>query len=220
MSIERDQNPARLFPVFLKLKGRVCLVVGAGKVGEPKIQGLLETGAQVRVIAPSATEQVSRWATEGRIEWLAREFIKTDLDGVFLAVVATANRGLNAEIFRLANERGVLCNVVDDPPQCDFYYGAIVRRGDLQIAVSSNGHSPSLAQRIRVELEQRYGPLYEPWIEHLGRVRRRLFARQMDPGKRRLLLHRIAAQDRFETFASRFPAARAGGPVDLEASSR
>jgi precorrin-2 dehydrogenase/sirohydrochlorin ferrochelatase len=192
-----------LFPIFLKLAGRSCLVVGAGTVGESKIKGLIEVGAAVRVVAPRATPAVERWAMAEEISWLRRTFEPADLNGVFLVVVATSSRELNDHIFREAEQRGILCNAVDDPPHCDFYYPSIVRRGDLQLAISTAGHSPALAQRLRRELEQQFAPEYADWVLRLGRVRRGLIRRDMDPERRRRLLHRLASRERFEIFLQR-----------------
>ena len=189
-----------LFPVFLKLMHRPCLVVGAGRVGEPKIASLLAAEAAVRVVAPEATEAVRQWARTGRLDWQPRCFEPADLDGNFLVVVATPWRELNDSIYREAQQRGVLCNVVDDPPRCDFYYPAVVNRGELQIAISTNGRSPALAQRLRRELEQQFGPEYEAWLEALGRKRQRLFALAIDSEERRRLLHNLVTHERFEEF--------------------
>ncbi len=163
-----------LFPMFVKLAGRPCLVVGAGSVGTSKIEGLLAAGATVRVVAPEATPEVGEWSRAGRLSWEARGFESPDLDATFLTVVATPSRELNARVFQEASRRGVLCNVVDDPPYCDFYYGAVVRRGDLQIAISTSGRSPALAARLRRDLEQQFGPVYEAWVEELGQEREKL----------------------------------------------
>jgi precorrin-2 dehydrogenase/sirohydrochlorin ferrochelatase len=187
-----------LFPMFLKLEGRHCLVVGAGSVGEPKINSLLSSGASVRVIAPRATTVVAEWARDGSIAWEARNFNTSDLDGVFLVIAATSSREVNATIFREARQQNILCNVVDDPEYCDFYYPAVVRRGDLQLAISTNGRSPALAQRIRRELEIQFGPEYEEWLEELGQARDGLFASQIDPDHRRRLLHELASRKAFE----------------------
>ena len=111
-----------LFPMFMKLEGKRCLVVGAGKIGEPKIASLLDAGARVRVVALEASPTVQEWAQAGKITLDLRAYTGDDLEGVFLAVVATASRPLNASIYREAQLRGVLCNVVDDPAYCDFYY--------------------------------------------------------------------------------------------------
>jgi precorrin-2 dehydrogenase/sirohydrochlorin ferrochelatase len=189
-----------LFPVFMKLHGRPCLVVGAGRAGEPKIQGLVAAGASVSVVAPEGTEAVAQWARAGEIIWQPRPFKPSDLDGAFLVVVATASRELNDRVYREAQQRGVLCNVVDDPPRCDFYYPAVVNRGELQIAICTNGHSPALAQRLRRELEQQFGPEYVRWVEALGRERQRLFALPLDPEERRHILHDLVTKDRFEEF--------------------
>ena len=187
-----------LFPMFMKLEGRSCLVVGAGTIGEPKIQSLLASGASVRVVAFTATAAVAQWAETGAITWEARAFNASDLDGIFLVIAATNSRDVNATIFREAGQRNILCNVVDDPEYCDFYYPAVVRRGELQLAISTNGHSPALAQRIRRELEVQFGPEYGEWLEQLGTIRQQLFASKIDPEERRRLLHELASREAFE----------------------
>lgn len=192
-----------LFPAFLKLTGRRCLVVGAGPVAEEKIEGLLQAGAEVRVVAPRAGPRIRAWARSGKIRWEAREFRAADLAGVFLAVAATSSAALHGKIHQLARRRGVLCNVADDPAHCDFYYGAVVRRGDLQIAVSTGGHSPALAQRLKKQIEREFGSEYELWLEELGAARKKLFAKMISPERRRLLLHRLASRISFEEFLRR-----------------
>ena len=187
-----------LFPMFMKLEGRSCLVVGAGTVGEPKIGSLIEAGASVRVVALHATAVVVEWARTGAITWEARAFNSADLDGTFLVIAATNSRDLNATIFREAGQRNILCNVVDDPEYCDFYYPAVVRRGDLQIAISTNGHSPALAQRIRRELEIQFGPEYGEWLRELGQIRQQMFVSKIDPEQRRRLLHELASREAFK----------------------
>src|SRR5579863_5189605 len=131
-----------LFPLFLKLEGRACLVVGAGRVAESKIESLIRSGAKVRVVAPQATESVREAARSGAIVWEQRGYQPSDLAGVFLVVAATSSPELHAEIFEQARREGVLCNAVDEPDRCDFYYPAVVRRGPLQIAISTGGLFP------------------------------------------------------------------------------
>ena len=186
-----------LFPMFMKLEGRSCLVVGAGAVGEPKISSLITAGASVRVVALQATAAVAEWAQCGAITWEARAFNSSDLDSIFLVIAATNSSDMNAAIFHQARQRNILCNVVDDPEHCDFYYPAVVRRGDLQLAISTNGQSPALAQRIRRELEMQFGPEYGAWLEELGRARQQLFASKIDPEQRRRLLHELASREAF-----------------------
>lgn len=192
-----------LFPAFLKLSGRRCLVIGAGRVAEEKIESLLRADAEIRVVAPAATDRVRAWSGAGKIQWDVRKFRSSDLKDIFLAVAATSSPALHARIFREARRRGVLCNVVDDPAHCDFYYGSVVRRGSLQIAISTGGHSPALAQRLRKQIEREFSNEYERWIEELGAARRKLFKKPISAELRRALLHRLASQDSFEEFLRR-----------------
>jgi precorrin-2 dehydrogenase/sirohydrochlorin ferrochelatase len=187
-----------LFPMFIKLEGRRVLVVGAGKVGEPKVAGLLETGARIRVVALEASAAVREWAREGKIELEMRSFSPDDLDGVFLAVVGTSSRTVNERIYEEAQRRGVLCNVVDVPDLCDFYYPSVVRRGDLQIAVSTAGKSPSLAQKIRQQLEKQFGPAYAEWVAELGETRKLILASDLDQEHKLELLHSLVSRDAVE----------------------
>jgi precorrin-2 dehydrogenase/sirohydrochlorin ferrochelatase len=195
-------NTASLFPMFLKLEGRNCLVLGAGSVGEQKIRSLLVCGAHLRVVAPSASAAVREWANGGALTWLQRPYESADLDGVFLVIAATSSVDVNHAIYRDAQARGILCNVVDDPPHCDFYYPAVVRRGQLQIAISTAGLSPALAQRIRKQLEGEFPPAYGSWLEELGSRRESLFRAGGDPELRRQLLHRLATPEAFLEFES------------------
>jgi precorrin-2 dehydrogenase/sirohydrochlorin ferrochelatase len=184
-----------LFPMFVKLEGRRVLMVGAGSVGEAKIESLLTTGASVRVVAPKVTSRVREWAREGRIEWEAREYRPADFAGAFLVIAATGSPALHDEIYAEARSRGVLCNAVDEPERCDFYFPAVVRRGELQIAISTGGLSPALAQRLRKELEEQFGPEWEEWVAQLGRTREELQSIPMPPEQRKRLLHQYASLD-------------------------
>lgn len=186
-----------MFPIFLKLEGRRCLVVGAGSIAEGKIGGLLQAGASVEVVAPWAVPQIQEWFGQGILNWKPRNFEPNDLGDVFLVIAATPSREVNTQIFQEARLRNVLCNSVDDPENCDFYYGAVVRRGDLQIAISTNGRSPALAQRLRQELEEQFGPEYETWLQELGEARDQMFVAKLDVEARRKLLHELASREAF-----------------------
>ncbi len=187
-----------LFPMFMKLSGRRCLVVGAGKVGQPKIESLLETGAHILVVALDASPAVREWAREGKLELELRPFKPEDLVGIFLAIVATSSRTLNERVYREAQKHGVLCNVVDVPDLCDFFYPSIVRRGDLQIAVSTAGQSPSLAQKIRQQLEKQFGPAYAAWVAELGETRKLILASDLEKERKLELLHSLASREAVE----------------------
>jgi precorrin-2 dehydrogenase / sirohydrochlorin ferrochelatase len=201
--VSEDQNNAKLFPMFLKIAGRSCLVVGAGTIAESKIVSLLEAGGKVWVIAPEATEQVRSWAEAKKIEWHRRKFQTEDLAGMFLVVAATSSKELHEEIFKQARSRGVLCNIVDVPALCDFYYPAVVQRGALPIAISTSGRSPALAQRLRKELEEQFGAEYEEWMEQLGDARDELDAKDSDLEERKRLRHEQASAEAFEAFRQR-----------------
>lgn len=195
--------PAKVFPLFLKLENRPCLVVGAGAVAESKIGGLVAAAATVRVVAPDATPQVQAWAQQKKLDWHQRGFQATDLHGMFLVVAATSSTPLHEQIFAEARRLGVLCNVVDEPHLCDFYYPAVVRRGPLQIAISTAGESPALAQRLRKELELQFGPEYEEWIESIGTTRAEIAATNLTSEQRKQLLHEIASARSFAEFRKR-----------------
>lgn len=190
----------KLFPIFVKLTGRPCLVVGAGTIGESKISSLLEVDAKVRVVAPEATSRVRSWAESKKLDWLCRPWEPPDLDGMFLVVAATSSAEVHERIFEEATRRGVLCNIVDVPALCDFYYPAVVQRGALQIAISTGGQSPALAQRLRKEMEAQFGAEYEAWLEQLGQEREKLFAELRDPEERKRLLHDLASAEAFKAF--------------------
>lgn len=189
-----------LFPLFLKLQGRLAVVVGGGSIAEGKISSLLAAEARVLVIAPQATERIAAWAREGSVTWMAKEFEPADLDGAFLVIAATSAAGVNEQVYREADTRGILCNAADDPEHCHFYYSAVVRRGDLQIAISTNGKSPALAQRLRQELEAQFGAEYEAWLESLGFWREILLAGSGDAEEKRRALHFLASAQEFEKF--------------------
>jgi len=181
-----------LLPVFLKLDGRSGLVVGAGSVALEKIASLLKTGLRLRVVAPDAEPQIRRLATEGRLEWIQRPFEIADLDGNYLVIAATDSAEVNAQVYNQAVERGILANSVDDPPNCDFYFGSVVSRGGLQIAISTAGESPAVAQQLRREIDEQLPDDLGPWLEDLGQLRREVLATHPRSEARRLLLHQLA----------------------------
>jgi precorrin-2 dehydrogenase / sirohydrochlorin ferrochelatase len=189
-----------LFPLFLKLRGRRCLVIGAGKISEGKIAGLLEAGAHVDVIAPKARVQIEQWHKKKKIRLTRRPFRPNDLKHAFLVVAATNSPKVHRAIFREAQRRNVLCNVVDVPALCDFYYPAVVRRGQLQIAISTEGASPSLARRLREEMEKTFGPEYSEWVKKLARERKRILRKNIPAEKRLELLTRLSSEESFGRF--------------------
>jgi len=212
----------RLFPMFLKLEDRRVLIVGAGasaeaRIGEAelaestliestlietKIADLLDTGARIKVIAFETSETIAKWARAGLIELEERGFMADDLNGVDLVIVASSLPALNQLVFSEAQRQHVLCNVVDVPEQCDFFYPAIVKRGDLQIAISTSGQSPSLAQRLRQQLERQFGLTYAKWVAELGETRREILKSRLTSEQKHELLKSLASREAFDAMVA------------------
>ena len=191
------------FPMLLSLAGRKCVVIGAGKIAEARIESLLRCEASVTVVSPRPVPAIQRLAREKALVWRRRAFRTRDLDGAFLTVAATNSRNANAAVFRACAACGVLCNSVDDPEHCDFIYPAVVRRGPLQIAISTSGRSPALAARLRRELERQFGTEWGAWVEELGRLRKALLERSMPAAARRRRLKQMATPRVFRDYLLR-----------------
>jgi len=185
-----------LFPIFLKLTARPCLVVGAGNLAESKIESLRAAEAAVTVIAPQANQAIAELASAGELTWHQRAYQPGDVSpGTFLVVTATNVPSVNRSVYLEATSKSILCNAVDDPPYCDFYFPSIVKRGDLQIAISTAGASPALAQRLRKELNAALPLDLGSWLEELGNLRREVL--QLEPlnEARKQLLHTLAQRE-------------------------
>jgi precorrin-2 dehydrogenase/sirohydrochlorin ferrochelatase len=185
-----------LFPIFLKLTGRPCLVVGAGNLAESKIESLRAAEALVSVIAPAASAAIRAMSDSGEITWLQREYRSGDVQAdTFLVVTATNNSAVNRAVYVEATSKSILCNAVDDPPYCDFFFPSLVKRGDLQIAISTAGQSPALAQRLRKELNAALPADLGTWLTELGNLRREVL--QLEPlnEERKHLLHELAQRE-------------------------
>lgn len=184
-----------LFPAFIKLARRRCLLIGAGDVALQKIPSLLAAEADLSVVAPRVHPEIAALAAAGRLRLVERPFEPANLDRIFLVIAATDDPAVNAAVYDAAVERNILCNSVDDPPHCDFYFGSVVARGDLQIAISTAGESPALAQRLRKEIDAQLPDDLGPWLAEVGRLRREVLA-NVEPGEeRKLLLHRLAERE-------------------------
>ncbi len=192
-----------LFPLFLKLDGRTVLLVGGNQEVEWKVPSLLASGAKVKLVSPTVTSGIQTFIDAGQITWQQREFVSADLDGATLVIALHEDDAVNDEIYREADKRGILCNIVDQPERCHFYYPAVVRRGQLQIAISTGGVSPALASDIRRDLEAQYDAAYEAWVEALGHARERVLRDLPRSQRRTKLLKRIASKNAFRSFSRR-----------------
>ena len=157
-----------LYPIFLNLDGKRCVVVGGGAVANRKARKLLQARAEVVAISPEVKPELESVATEVR----RRPYREGDLEGASLVFAATNRREVNAAVTREARGRGIPVNVADEPSEGDFALPSVLRRGQLQVAVSTGGASPTLARRVRYELESAFGSEWAGVVEALGRARR------------------------------------------------
>jgi siroheme synthase-like protein len=200
-----------LFAMMVKLTGRTCVVIGAGSVAAAKIDGLLACGARLTVISPTAVNRIRAWAKAGKLVWHRRRFSPRHLKGAFLAIAATDSPAINATVFRACQTRKVLCNSVDDPEHCDFFYPAVVKRGPLQIAISTSGRSPALAARLRRELARQFGPEWSAFVEQVGEQRRQVL-NTPPSAQRKRLLKKIAVPAEFPRGGRTSPSKTTGAP--------
>jgi uroporphyrin-III C-methyltransferase len=207
-----------LLPIFLKLDGRRGLLVGAGSVALDKVATLLKTGLMLRVVAPKARPEIRALAAAGRLEWAQRAFEPADLDGNFVVIAATDVADVNAAVYRGCVERGIVCNSVDDIPNCDFFFGSVVARGDLQIAISTAGESPAVAQRLRREIDALLPEDLGMWLSNLGELRREVIDLHPRGDERKALLHQLAQRSvcESERCPSRLMARRPLGTHSVE----
>ncbi len=193
---------ASYYPVFLDLRGRLAVVVGGGSVAERKIGTLLDYGADVTCIAPSVTPGIDSLVAQGLIVHEERGYVRGDLAGAFIVVCATDSTEVNRAVYQEAEGQGCLVNVADIPELCNFIVPSIVKRGPLQIAISTGGAAPLIAKRLRCELEERYGPEWEAYVALLGRVRRIVMERIAGgESERKPVFEAIARSDLIERLA-------------------
>jgi precorrin-2 dehydrogenase/sirohydrochlorin ferrochelatase len=180
------------YPVLLDLTGKRVLVVGGGQVAQRKVETLLGYEAEILIIAKVLTDKLNEMVECGRVVFLGKEFLPHHLDGAFLVIAATNDKGLNHRVSEEANRRGMLVNVVDQPADCNFIVPSIIRRGDLLVAISTSGKSPAMAKRIREQLEWQFGPEYETTLKLMGRVREAVLASGLPQSENSRIFHAIA----------------------------
>ena len=187
-----------LYTINIKLNNKNCLVVGAGNVSERKINGLLESRANVTVVSPEFTGGILSLKGHPKLSLVAREFQENDLKNMFLVISATNNRNLNSRIASLCNSKNILINVVDDPENSSFFVPSVVRRGDLSIAVSTGGKSPALASKIGRELLSQFDEKYAKYLDILGEIIDWAKIEIKDPLKRKEMLTQLLEIDIYE----------------------
>lgn len=168
------KSSQRFSPLFLKISGKRCVVVGGGGVAQRKVRTLLEYGASVEVISPDPCQELNKLVETGEIKVLRRRYQPGDLEGAFLAIAATDNSEINQQVVKEAKDKAVPVNVADDAEDSDFILPSYLRRGALTIAVSTAGISPALARKIRTRLEKDFGDEYASLVRLVGEVRAEL----------------------------------------------
>ncbi len=180
-----------LYPIFLNLKNKKCLVVGGGKVAERKVKALARCGAQIYVISPQLTIVLQNMVKRGLILYRCGYYQASDLENIFLVIGATNDNTVNHAVAGDCMKRNIMVNIVDDPPRCNFFMPSVVHRGSLKLAISTGGSSPRLAKIIRRKLEQEFGPAFAEFNYFLGTVRRQIKERVADPVRREMILSNL-----------------------------
>lgn len=190
----------RYYPILLDIKGKKCKVIGGGRVAERKVTALLEYGAIVEVISPWVTDKLLKYYNENKIILVQRNYIYGDLENSYLVFAATNDQKVNELCIKECKENRILLNVVDHPKMCDFIVPANVNRGDLNISISTNGKSPMLSRKIRLELEELFTDEYREYLEVLGDIRKRAKVEIKDINKRREIFYNLVYSDIFERY--------------------
>jgi len=179
-------------PIFFDVTGRDCVVVGGGEVAARKVESLLEAGARVTVVSPRLSPPLEAIAARGLVTHIDRDYARGDLRGSVLVYAATDDPKLHRELVAEAGALGIPVNVADVPELCTFISPAVLKRGDLQIAISTGGASPAFAARLKRALEVQFGAEYALTLEVLRAARRRLHADEIDPADRTRRLKDLA----------------------------
>lgn len=182
------------YAMMVDLKRRPCLVVGGGRVAERKAKSLIESGAHVKLVSPTATPRIKEWAFAGTIDWINRTYREEDNDNQFLVIAATNNKNVNRQVHQAAILRKQWVNVADQPELCNFTVPATVRRGNLQIHISTNGACPAVTKKIRCELEEIYGGEYELYLDLMQEIRKIIQVKVTDDRLRYRLLKELVSE--------------------------
>lgn len=183
------------FPVSLDLAGRLCIVIGGGKVAERKVRSLATCAARVQIISPELTPGLLELYNDGSIAWQKRSYLAGDLAGAFLVIAATDDVAVQKMVHAEAAERQLLLNVADVPDLCNFILPATARQGDLTVSVSTGGRSPALARVLRQELEKKIGPEYKVLVEILGIIRPFVLEAGRPQAENELLFNRLGHEE-------------------------
>src|SRR5688572_15231447 len=195
------QEVMTYYPVYLQLHEQPCTVIGGGKIAEGKVDGLLAGGARVKVISPDLTPHLQDLVTQNKIEYIAREYQHGDLSGAFMVICGTDKAEINRQVWEEGSANRQLVNVVDDTPRCNFIAPAILRKGDLTIAISTAGRAPAIAVRLKEQLQAQIGPEYERFLQLAGELRKPLAQHVPDFERRKELWYELVDSDALDLLA-------------------
>ena len=184
-----------MYPVSLNITGKLCVIVGGGRVAARKVSGLLAAQGRVRIVSPNLISELKELAESSRIEWLKRTYRSGDLAGALLVYAATDNPDVQLQVASEAEQNNQLINVIDTPALCSFQVPAVVRRGDLVLTVSTNGKSPALSSRIRQDLESCFGQEYASLLRLMAVLREQILASNLDCRERKMAFKKILHKD-------------------------
>ncbi len=188
------------YPIFLNLEGRRVVVIGGGTVAVRKAQVLLDSGARIVVVADNIDKMITAFGTQKNIELIKSKYEKSYLVNAVLAIASTNDNELNKQIYKDCQELEILCNVVDVPELCDFFVPAVIKRGDLQIAISTNGNCPAYAGHIRKKLEELFTEQHGKFLEVLEKMRLKIIEEVTEPDKRKIILGKLCDDQSFDFF--------------------
>lgn len=186
------------YPIYVQLNEQPCVVIGGGKIAEGKVDGLLAANAKVKIISPELTPHLHDLVKQNQVEYVARHYQVGDLTGAFMVICATDQTEINHQVWQEASANRQLVNVVDDTPRCNFIAPAILRKGDLNIAISTGGRAPALAVRLKQRLQEEIGPQYERFLELSGQLREPLARHIPDFETRKKLWYELVDSDILE----------------------
>jgi len=194
------------YPIFLELGGRRVVLVGGGAVAERKAHALLEAGARLVVVTEEAGDVLTGLCAQHGAELIRSRYSKQYIAGAMIVVAATNDPKVNEQIYKDCQALEILCNIVDDPQHCDFFVPAVVKRGDLQIAIGTGGYCPAYAGHLRQKLETMFTEEHGKFLTELERVRREVIE-GIPPADRKALLGRLVDDESFDYFRTNGPAA-------------
>ncbi len=188
------------YPIFLEMSGRRAVIVGAGAVATQKAQALLAAGARLIVVSKEIDDVMTSLCQGTNAELIKSGYSKDYIAEAALVIAATNNSQLNERIYKDCQQLEILCNIVDAPELCDFIVPAVVKRGDLQIAIGTEGHCPAYAGHLRKKLEETFTDTHGEFLAGLEKLRKRIIEDVPDPAKRKALLGELVDDKSFEYF--------------------